>query len=254
MSLLFIMAFFWAMRSCEYLITTGPRITTNACIKDIEFISFRGGIIDKKSETIFSAATVRITFHEQKNKEKWDAVTQEATCDPLMNPVRVIAWLARYLWSLPPATRETPLRAYYSQGELRTVSAKEALDFLHSIAEAIGESELGFHHSRLGTHSLRSAAAMAMFLDNTPIFLIMLIGRWKSDGFLKYIRKQVLESSRGISSRMLKNDLHHTLPSPSSAIDDPRIRHRNSFASNLSSMAMTSSRIQAKRLSFSLYH
>ena len=132
------------------------------------------------------------------------------------------------------------------------MSTKDALNFLRSVAEAIGESELGFHHSKLGTHSLRSAAAMAMFLDNTPIFLIMLIGRWKSDGFLKHIRKQVLESCRGMSSRMLKNDLHHTLPSPSSTIGDPRIRNRNSFASNLSSVAMTSNRMQDMRPSFSL--
>jgi len=80
----------------------------------------------------------------------------------------------------------------------------------------------------------------------------MLMGRWSIDAFLKYIRKQVLETSRGISSRMLKNNLYHVLPSPSSSIDDPRTR--DSFASNLSSMAMTSNRLQAMRPSFSLYY
>ena len=95
---------------------------------------------------------------------------------------------------------------------------------------------------------------MAMFLDNTPVFLIMLVGRWSSDAFLKYMRKQVLESCKGISSRMLKNDLHHALPSPSSTIDDPRTRNKDSFASNLNSMALTSSRLQSMRTAFSLYH
>ena len=70
MSLLFIIAFFWTMRLYEYLITTDLRITTNVCIKDAEFINFRGGIINQRSEAIFSVVAVRITFREQKNKEK----------------------------------------------------------------------------------------------------------------------------------------------------------------------------------------
>ena len=103
-------------------------------------------------------------------------------------------------------------------------------------------------------HSLRSVVVIVMFLDNIPIFLIILIRRWKSDGFLKYIQKQVLELSQRISSQILKNNLHHILLSLSSTIDNPRIRNRNSFTLNLSLMTMTSSRMQAMRPSFSLYH
>ena len=58
------------MQLYEYLITVGLRIRTNACIKDIEFINFREGIIDKRSKAIFSTVAVRITFREEKNKEK----------------------------------------------------------------------------------------------------------------------------------------------------------------------------------------
>ncbi len=41
-------------------------------------------------------------------------------------------------------------------------------------------------------HSIRSGAAMAMYLGECPVFMIMLIGCWSSDAFLRYIRKQVL--------------------------------------------------------------
>ena len=254
MALLFIMAFFFAMRSCEYLITTGPRRTTNACMKDVMFVTRTGGHIDQKTGDIFAAAAVRIKFRRQKNKDDGDIVTQEKTADPLLNPVRVIAFLVTELWTHPATTWDTPLCTYITDSGVRTISTNDALSYLRRIAEAIGEDKLGFHWSKLGTHSIRSAAAMAMFLDNTPIFLIMLIGRWRSDGFLKYIRKQVLESCKGTSSRMLKNDLFHTLPSPSSTIDDPRIRTNNSFATNLSSMALTSSRLRATRPFFALHH
>lgn len=254
LSILFILAFFFAMRSCEYLITSGPRKTTNVCLKDIVFVNRRGGTIPQRSKRIFDASAVSIIFREQKNSEKWDKSTQERTADPLLDPVRIAALIVTRLWSLPSTTEDTPICNFWDGDDMRSCTAADALAYLRKIAESLGEENLGFHHSKIGTHSIRSAAAMAMFLDNTPVFLIMLIGRWKSDGFLKYIRKQVLETCRGISTRMLKNDLHHTLPSPSSTIDDPRIRNKDSFASNLSSMALTSSRLQAMRPSFCLYH
>ena len=92
MALLFTMAFFFAMRSCEHLITTGPRRTTNLCMKDAIFVTRTGGHIDQKTGDIFAAAAVRIKFRRQKNKDDGDIVTQEKTADPLLNPVRVIAF------------------------------------------------------------------------------------------------------------------------------------------------------------------
>ena len=44
---------------------------------------------------------------------------------------------------------------------------------------------------------------MAMYLGECPIFIIMLIGRWSSDAFLMYIRKQVMEFSQNVVKRML---------------------------------------------------
>ena len=46
---------------------------------------------------------------------------------------------------------------------------------------------------------------MAMFLDEIPVYVIMMIGRWSSDAFLKYIRKQVEQSSHNVFRRMIKN-------------------------------------------------
>ena len=69
---------------------------------------------------------------------------------------------------------------------------------------AIGETKLGIHCSEVGTHSVRSGAAMAMYLARVPIFSIMLIGCWLSLAFLKYIRKQVQEFSFDISLKMIE--------------------------------------------------
>ncbi len=45
---------------------------------------------------------------------------------------------------------------------------------------------------------------MAMYLTGVSVFSIMLIGRWSSTAFLKYIQKQVQEFSQGISSKMIE--------------------------------------------------
>ena len=51
-------------------------------------------------------------------------------------------------------------------------------------------------------HSLRRA--MVMYLAGVPVFSIMLIGRWSSTAFLRYIQKQIQEFLQGISSKMIE--------------------------------------------------
>eukprot|EP00957_Ditylum_brightwellii_P170636 12988958-Ditylum_brightwellii.AAC.1 len=65
---------------------------------------------------------------------------------------------------------------------------------------------------------------MAMYLANVPVFTIMLIGRWSSDAFLVYIRKQVQDFTKGISSRMLLSPDYFTIPDIASNPEDPRAR------------------------------
>ena len=64
---------------------------------------------------------------------------------------------------------------------------------------------------------------MAMYLAGVPVFTIMLIGRWSSDAFLRYIRRQVQEFSAGVSRRMILTPDFFTIPSEAAAgPEDPR--------------------------------
>jgi hypothetical protein len=63
---------------------------------------------------------------------------------------------------------------------------------------------------------------MAMYLSGVPVFTIMLLGRWSSDSFLRYIQKQVKEFSCGISNKMITKDDFFTIPLATS--EDPRVR------------------------------
>ena len=57
---------------------------------------------------------------------------------------------------------------------------------------------------------------MAMYLSpkRVPTYTIMLQGRWCSDAFLRYIRKQVTEFSIGVSEAMICKDIYgfYTVP------------------------------------------
>ena len=84
-----------------------------------------------------------------------------------------------------------------------------------------------------------------MYLDEVPVYTIMLIGRWSSDAFLKYIRKQVEQFSHNVSRRMIKNQFFTHVPDLAPVISqlDPRQRNcRNNFQTR-SNMAHTSSQI-----------
>ena len=250
-----ILAFFFAMRSCEYVKTSGERKTKLVRLQNLEFWSIHNHRLDLKRSNLYQTQLVSITFEDQKNGEKMDRCTQDATGDLVMCPVRAAAALVKYIYNIPGTDLDIPICTFWADGKLRLLTQDTLLMEFRSAVRAMGEDKLGFKAEDIGTHSIRSAAAMSMFLDNVPVFLIMLVGRWSSDAFLKYIRKQVLESSRGISKRMIKNDLFFTLPDMQSSSQDPRTRNPNSFASHLSvPMADASGMRAAMRPSFSLHY
>ncbi len=96
---------------------------------------------------------------------------------------------------------------------------------LRLAAKSISQEVLGFTADHFGLHSARSGAATAMFLAGVPVFTIMLLGRWSSDAFLQYIRKQLKEFSHGISSKMIQNENFFAIQN--SSTDDSRVSNNS---------------------------
>jgi hypothetical protein len=65
---------------------------------------------------------------------------------------------------------------------------------------------------------------MAMFLGGCPVFLIMMIGRWSSDAFLRNICKEVEEFNQDVLQKMLTHMFHRHIPNYLSPTD-PRQRN-----------------------------
>jgi hypothetical protein len=96
------------------------------------------------------ADCVSVTFEMQKKDEKGDTVTQIATGDVLLCPVRMWAAIVRRIWGYPGSTWDTKVSTIWN--------------------ELFGWEKLNIKPGDIGTHSIRSGAAMAMYLGDIPVY------------------------------------------------------------------------------------
>ena len=68
---------------------------------------------------------------------------------------------------------------------------------------------------------------MAMYLGECPVYTIMMIGKWSSDAFLRYIRKQVKQFSHNVSRRMICFQFHRHIPDLEPAVSHLDLIQRN---------------------------
>jgi hypothetical protein len=188
-----------------------------------------------------------------------DSITKEASDDfencPILQTAALIARILKYPITYKDLPK-TPINTYYSNGIFYQIPSIIVLETIRHIVGSIGIKKLGFGPEGVGTHSNRSAGAMAMFLCKTPIHTIMLIGRWSSDAFLRYIRKQVLECSTGISKRMLLHENFYTVPDFVHTTTDGalRTRNNNSLATTASFSGIHANMRHGLHPAFSLEH
>jgi hypothetical protein len=187
------------MSSCKYakVPKAEQRQMKQLCIRNIAFIK-DGESVDNKSLSLYLADCVSVTFKQQKNDRKADTVTQWRTSDELLCPVKIWASLIRRINSYKGASKNSPVLLVQYNDKIINITGEMIADVCRDGVVSIGETKQGIRRSEIGTRSIRSGAAMAMYLARVPVFSIMLIGRWSSTAFLKYIRKQVQEFSQGI--------------------------------------------------------
>ncbi len=121
-----------------------------------------------------------------------------------MCPVKLWASIVTRILSFKGSNKDSPVSLAQHRNSTISITSEMVANLLKDGVIAIGETKLEIYCSEVGTHSIRSGAAMAMYLAGVLIFSIMLIGRWLSLAFLKYTRKQVQEFNFGISSKMIE--------------------------------------------------
>jgi hypothetical protein len=251
------LGFFFAMRSREYLKVPKAEEgrTKILLLRNLRFIR-DGKVMSHDDPELDLADRLAITFEMQKKEEKNDTVHHEATRDQTMCPIKAAAELVRRIRSYPNTSDETPISAVLSGSRITHVTGKQVANVLKDTVRAIGENVLNIKADEVGTHSLRSGAAMAMFLGGLPVYLIMLMGRWSSDAFLRYIRKQVEQFSHNVSSKMIETMFHRYIPTlaTTTAVSnrEPRQRNNPNNAETRRNVGGNATR-QARLPSFSLF-
>ncbi len=120
----------------------------------------------------------------QKKDKKNDTVTQQASGAVSMCPVRMAAAIVRRIRSYKGSDNNTPISTFWRFNSIDHVTSAQVIAAMRDAITAIGEDVLHIKKSEIGTHSIRSGAAMAMFLSDCSVCQIMMIGRWSSDAFL----------------------------------------------------------------------
>jgi hypothetical protein len=149
--------------------------------------------IPNSSPNLSSANRLAITFKMQKNGRKLNTITQWKTNDPILCPVIQLAALVTRISAYNGASNAMPVSTVWNRGRIEHVTSKMVENALHDGVKAYGEAALRIDAHKVGTHSIRSESAMAMYLGGVPVFAIMMIRQWASNSFMKYIRMQIEE-------------------------------------------------------------
>jgi hypothetical protein len=216
------------MRSCKYLKVKTAKQRRNKIVHicNISFITGTKQLSHDHPQLKY-ANSIAITFKHQKKDEKTDTITLMASEDAILCPVRAEAAIVKRIKKYPGTTSNSPISMYSNNGIIDQVTSDHMINALRDAVGGIEETCLGIKKEDVGTHLIRSDAAMTMYLGECPVFMIMLIGRWSSNAFLRYIIKEVMEFSQNVAKRMLacQNFRHipdiHTQVAP----DDPIIRN-----------------------------
>ncbi len=212
-------AWFFAMRSCEYSKTSSKEESKRTKILRLRNIRFfrNGRILPHSSPHLHLADYVDITFEYQKNDERNESVGMYRSNTKRYHAVSVWAAIVNRIRGYEGATDDWKVNMYQyrdEKGNIKNIeiTSNRIRTKLRVAARLIGKDALGFDASDIGCHSIRSGAAMALYLAKVPVLTIMIIGRWKSDAFLRYIRKQVAMFSHNLTDKMLESEHFFTTP------------------------------------------
>jgi hypothetical protein len=156
--------------------------------RNIRFLK-GGEIIPHTHPNIEFADNVSITFECQKREQKHDTITHEASSDLVICPVWFAAGLVQWIWSYSDTDMNSHVSTYMTNMTIEHITSAQVVNALRHVVGAIGETGLRIAKHEVGTHSLRSRVAMAMYLGECRVYTIMLIGRCSNDAFFWYIKK-----------------------------------------------------------------
>ena len=146
--------------------------------------------------------SVLLTFDDQKNAVRGETIGHTKNGQNFFCPHAALLRRVRHLRK-HHARPETPLYTYfYSEtNQMGTISTTTITAALKRAATKV-LSTTGINPQRISAYSLRSGGATALLCGQVDPTLITLVGRWRSDAMLRYLRVQASSITHNHSSVM----------------------------------------------------
>ena len=171
-------AFFFACRSCEYLEVSHPesKRTKQLTLGNLAF--YKGNIKIPHSSTLKlqTADRISITFKTKKNGRKFDTIMQWQTGHASLCSIIQWAVLTQRILGYPGTTKDMKVSTVMIGTRISNIMSKSIEMALRDSVTTYGKAKLRIYRHEVGMHSIRSGAAMAMYLGGVPVFAIMMIG------------------------------------------------------------------------------
>ena len=220
-----ILAFFWLLRPAEYANSLEDGRSQAFRFKDVHF-HLHGKIYNAPSaplhdETILQISHTTLEFSDQKNCVRGEKVGHAATDDPFFCPCKAAGRLALHLQH-HNAAPETPLHHHVSpyDNQWYDVPPRFITNALRHAALQV-QDETGIDPALISARSLRPGGATALLCAGIDSDAIQLLGRWRSDAMLRYLRVQAHTFASRYSHRMWAAGNFTFAPSPPKSTTPP---------------------------------
>lgn len=202
-----VVGFYWLLRPVEYLASSGEGRSQAFRLCDIYF-TIHGRVwlatdptLSLNDETVLRITHAQLTFTDQKSGVPGEQIGHQATSDPLLCPCKALGRIAQHLrrFSAPP---DTPIHTFYHGGQTETVPPEYVTNALRHAAQDI-QTLTGIDPRLLSARSLRPGGATALLCAGVDPNNIKLLGRWRSDSMLVYLRIHAAAHTKHFAQRML---------------------------------------------------
>ena len=156
----------------------------------MDFVFFVGDFLlpgDAPAEHFRHATQIFITINNQKNVIRGKTVShfRSESAAACLVKAGIDIFLRLRDRGCNPTTSNSDFPSYHG---LRSISASNRISVIRAECLRVGVARLGFSPEDVRTHSLCSGGSMAMHIANVPDRTLVVIGRWRSLGFVVYIQ------------------------------------------------------------------
>ena len=156
------------------------------------------------SRPITGCSAASLTYSTQKICVKGEVITHLATGDALVCPVRALERRVSHLLQ-HGASLDTPLYIYYNdKNDPIAITTAIMTAALRKAAKRV-QSVTGIPPDRISSRSLRPGGATALLCADQNPTCIALVGRWRSEAMLRYLRAQTTPAAKRFAALMLQH-------------------------------------------------